>query len=112
LRKYKNNRKFLLIVSNEGHEGTLEVLKYADNVIFNFLNNLFNDNLFSNSSIILVSDHGVAMPSIFYLYDFYKIEKRLPMLYIIVNDRKNISYEKQYKYIHENQQTFITGFDI
>ena len=44
-RKYKDNRKFLSIVSNDGHEGTLEVLKYSDNVIFNFLNNLFNENL-------------------------------------------------------------------
>ena len=111
-RKYKDNRKFLTIVSNEGHEGTLEVLKYADNIIFNFLNNLFNDNLLNNSSIILVSDHGVGMPSIYFPYDFYKIEKKLPMLYLIVNDRKNISYEKQYKYIYENQQTFITGYDI
>ena len=34
------------------------------------------------------------------------------MLYIIVNDRKNKSYEQQYKYIYENQQTFITGYDI
>ena len=81
-------------------------------LLFNFLNNLFNDNLLNNSSIILVSDHRVAMPSLYYIYDFYKIEKRLPMLYIIVNDRKNISYEKQYKYIYENQQTFITSFDI
>ena len=32
-RKYKDNRKFLSIVSNDGHEGTLEVLKYADNII-------------------------------------------------------------------------------
>ena len=30
------------------------------------------------------------------------------MLLILVNDKKNISYEKQYQYIHENQQTFIT----
>ena len=37
-KKYKENRKFLSILSNDGHEGTLEVLKYADNVIFNFLN--------------------------------------------------------------------------
>ena len=44
-RKYKENRKFLLIMSNDGPEGTLEVQKYADNVIFNFLNNLFNENL-------------------------------------------------------------------
>ena len=111
-RKYKNNRKFLLIVSNDGHEGTLEVIKYDDNIIFNFLNNLFNDNLLKNTSIILLSDHGSGMPSIYFPYDFYKIEEQLPMLYMIINDRKNISYEEQYKNIYENQQTFITSYDI
>ena len=111
-RKYKENRKFLTIVSNDGHEGTLEVLKYADNVIFNFLNNLFNKNLLKESSIILVSDHGVGMPSIYFPYDFYRLEGHLPMLYMIVNDRKNVSYDQQYKYIHENQQSFITSYDI
>jgi len=111
-KKYKDNRKYLLIVSNEGHEGTLEVLKYADDIIFNFLNNLFMNNLLKDSSIILLSDHGVGMPSIYYPYDFYKLEQHLPMLYMIINDRENISYEEQYKYIHENQQTFISGFDI
>ena len=111
-RKYKDNRKFLSIVTNDGHEGTLEVVKYVDNIIFTFLNKLFNDNLLKDSSIILLSDHGVGMPSIYYLYDFYKLEEQLPMLYIIVNDRKNISYEGQYKYILENQQTFISSYDI
>ena len=111
-RKYKDNRKFLLIVSNDGHEGTLEVIKYADNIIFNFINNLFNDNLLNNTSIILLSDHGSGMPSIYFPYDFYKIEEQLPMLYMIINDRKNISYEEQYKNIYDNQQTFITSYDI
>ena len=52
------------------------------------------------------------MPSIYYLYDFYKIEMNLPVFFIIINDRKNITYEEQYKYMNENQQTFITAFDI
>jgi hypothetical protein len=111
-RKYKDNRKFFLLVSNDGHEGTLEVVKYDDNIIFNFLNNLFNDNLLNNTSIILLSDHGDKMPSIYYPYNFYRIEGQLPMLYMIINDRKNIGYEEQYKYIYENQQTFITAYDI
>jgi len=111
-RKYKNNRKFLNIVNNDGHEGTLEVLKYSDDIIYNFLINLFNDNLLKDSSIFLLSDHGVAMPSIYYFHLFYQLELRLPMLYIIVNDRKNISYNEQYMYLNENQQTFITGYDI
>lgn len=111
-RKYKDNRKFLTLISNDGHEGTLEALKYSDDIIYNFLNNLFNDNLLTNSSIFLLSDHGVGMPSIYYFYLFYQLELRLPMLYIIVNDRKNISYNEQYMYINENQQSFITSYDI
>ena len=31
---------------------------------------------------------------------------------MIINDRKNISYKEQYFNIYENQQTFITAFDI
>ena len=111
-RKYKDNRKYLQIVTNEGHEGSLESLKYIDNTLYNFLENLFNDNFLKETSILFLSDHGVGTASIYYLYDFYKFEKRLPMLYIIMNDRKNISYSEQYKYLHKNQQTFITGYDI
>ena len=110
--KYKDNRKYASIITNNGHEGTLTVLKYADNIIYNFLNKLFNENLLKDSSVFLISDHGASMPSIYYLYDFYSIEINLPMLYILINDRKNISYEKQYKYINENQQALITAFDI
>ena len=77
-----------------------------------FLNNLFNDNLFKDSSIFILSDHGVTMPSIYYLYDFYQIEGQLPMLYIIVNERNNTYYQKQFKYMQENQQNLITAFDI
>ena len=36
-RKYKNNRKYLNIIFNDGHEGTLEALKYSDDIIYNFL---------------------------------------------------------------------------
>ena len=111
-RKYKDNRKFMTIITNEGHEGTLEVLKYIDDTIFNFLNNLFNDNLLKDTSVFLLSDHGVGMPSIYYLYNFYKFEMHLPMLFVIINDRKKCSYKEQYMHIYNNQQTFITGYDI
>ena len=52
------------------------------------------------------------MPSIYSVYELFTKEIYLPSFFIIINDRKNISYEKQYKYIQENQQTFITAFDI
>ena len=111
-RKYKDNRKYAALFINHGHEGTLSVIKYQDDIIAEFLNRLFYDNLLKDTSIILLSDHGVGMPSIYYIYDFFTTEIYLPSFFIIINDRKNISYEKQYKFIQENQQAFITAFDI
>ena len=111
-RKYSNNRKFSAIVTNDAHEGTLELLKYTDDVIYDFLNSLYNDNLLKDTSIFLMSDHGCTMPSIYYLNKFFQLEYRLPMLFIIINDRKKVDYNKQYFNIHRNQQTFITGYDI
>jgi len=111
-RKYKNNRKFLMIATHDGHEGTLEVLKYLDNTLFNFLNDLFNDNLMKDTTIFLLSDHGTSMPSQYYMNHFYHKEMSLPMLYIICNDRTSVSYNKQYQYIYQNQQVLVTGYDI
>jgi len=111
-RKYTENRKFSLIVSNFAHEGTLQVIKYVDRFISSFLLNLFNDNLLRNTTIFLISDHGATMPSLYYFHSFYRIEGKLPMLYILANDKKNFSYEQQYKYMHENQQNLITAFDV
>ena len=107
-----NNRKFMAIITNDGHEGTLEVLKYIDDILYNFLNKLYNNNLFKNSIIFLLSDHGTGAPSPYYINEFYQIERHLPMLYIICHDRKNISYSQQYEYINRNQQILVTGYDI
>ena len=111
-RKYNENRKFSLILTNFAHEGSLEKLKYIDNIIYKFFTNLFNDNLLKETSVFLLSDHGVAIPSIYFLNDFFQYEKVLPMFYLLVNDRSNDNYDSQYKYLNKNQQTFITGFDI
>lgn len=111
-RKYKNNRKFLLIVNNDGHEGTLEVIKYDDEYSYNFLNDLFNANLLKDSTVMIMSDHGCPIPSIYYFSDFFHIEENLPMLYVLCYDKKNLTYEEQYKFLYQNQQKFITAYDI
>ena len=54
-RKYQNNSRLLIITSNDGHEGTLEVLKYLDNTLFTFLNNLFIDNLLKETTVFLIT---------------------------------------------------------
>jgi hypothetical protein len=111
-RKYQNNRKFSTIIIDSAHEETGEVLKYLDDIISNYLYSLYNDNLFKDSSIFLISDHGLGIQSLYYIFDFYKYESVLPMCYILINDRKNITYHQQYFYIQQNQQIFITAYDI
>ena len=111
-KKYKNNRKYSLIIINSAHESSMELLKYLDDIIYNHLYSLYKDNLLKDTSIFLLGDHGIGIPSLYYIFKFYKIEHVLPMLYIIINDRKNISYNEQYYNIQENQQTFITAYDI
>ena len=90
----------------------METLKYSDEIIYNYLTYLYNKNLLKDTTIFLVSDHGATLPSIYYLDDFFQIEGRLPMLFIIVNDRKNVSYYDQYYHLHKNQQTFVTAYDF
>ena len=111
-RKYKNNRKFLLIVNNDGHEGTLEILKYDDEYLLKFLTKLFKENLLKETVVMILSDHGCTMPSIYHFNDAFNFEISLPMLYILSYDNKNLTYNEQYKYLYENQQKFITGYDI
>ena len=90
--KYKDNRKFSALVTNDAHESTLEALKYTDDIIYNYLTSLYEQNLLKDTTVLLVSDHGTTLPSIYYLSDFFQIEAKLPMLFLIVNDRTNISY--------------------
>ena len=111
-RKYRDNRKYLCINLEDGHEGTMEVLKYADSTIYNFFKALYDDNLLKSTSIFLISDHGTNSPSPYYPMEFFSIERALPMFYLIINDRKNISYEEQYKNIYKNQQILVTGYDV
>ena len=111
-RKYIKNRKYLSINLEDGHEGSMKILKYSDEYLYNFLHTLYNDNLLNSTSIFLLSDHGTHSPSLYYITEFYHIERYLPMFYLICNDRKNISYDEQYTNMNNNQQILITGFDI
>ena len=81
-------------------------------MLFTFLYNLYKENLLNKTSFLLKSDHGESLPSFYYIYDFYRIEYYLPMFYIIVNDRNNLTYNEQYEFISKNKQTLISAYDI
>ena len=111
---YKTNKKFLRIVNTYAHEYSGEKMKYTDEATFNFLNDLFSENQLKNTTIFLAGDHGFALMGVYKLLNpnDWKIEKSLPILIILIPDKKNVSYEMQYTEIHKNQQTLITPFDI
>ena len=114
LENYKTNRKFLRISIPNGHEFSGQASKYVDEPLYNFLNYIFQNNLMKNSAVIFSADHG---HSILVLYKFLEaldqqIELHNPLLLFILSDNKKKTYEEQYGNIYQNQQTFITTYDI
>ena len=92
LEKYKNERKFLRLGFIDGHEGTMEAVKYLDNSLFNFLD-FYIKNYFTNSTAIFIaSDHGENMISIHHLLnsDEFLYERTLGTLFLLLPTK----YEK------------------
>ena len=111
---YKNNKRFLRVVNTYAHEYSGEKAKYSDDALFTFLKELYNSNQLKNTTVFIAGDHGFALMGVHKLINpnDWKIEQSLPIFILIVPDKKNESYEKQYSQILQNQQTLITPFDI
>ena len=111
---YKDNKKFLRIVNTYAHEYIGEKSKYADNALYNFLNDLYSTNSLKNTTVFLAADHGFALMGIYEILKSkdYDLEFQLPFFILLVPDMKNLTYEQQYLNIYKNQQNFITSFDI
>ena len=94
---YEHNQKFLRIVNTYGHDYSGEKAKYSDDSLSKFLEDLFNSNMLENTTVFLAGDHGFALMGIYELIkpNDWKIEKSLPIFFLIVQDKKNISYEEQ-----------------
>lgn len=111
---YNNNKKFLRIVNSYGHEYIGEKSKYADDSLYNFLNDLYISEQMKNTTLFLVGDHGNLLMGVYELFkpNDFEIEKNFPICIIINPDVEKLSYYEQYSEIFQNQQTFITPFDI
>jgi len=112
--KYKNNKRFLRIVNTYAHEYSGEKSKYADDALFNFLNELYLNNELKNTTVFIAGDHGFALMGVYKLFksEDWKIEYSMPIFILLVHDINNKTYEDQYLEIEKNQQNFITSFDI
>ena len=116
---YPDNRKFLRIGFNDGHESTFEVLKYLDDPLYEFLNTFYQKGYLKNTALILVSDHGNHMPGIYNLFlsEQYETERVLGNLFLIINsdilfNEKKETFKIFNENVMENQQSIITPYDI
>ena len=114
LEAYNKNRKYLRISIPNGHELTGQVSKYVDESLYEFLNYIFINNLLKNTTVILSADHGLNILVLYKLFHAldHEVELTNPFLIFIISDQKGKTYEEQYKNIHENQQKFVTTYDI
>ena len=114
---YKNNKKFLRLALNDGHESSFEVIQYLDDALYDFLNEFYEKNYLKNTALIILSDHGNHMPGLYNILfaEQYEIERVLPTLFLILNSEKfyeNKNAENFDFYLNENQQNLITSYDI
>ena len=111
LEAYKSERKFFKICFGDGHESTMEVVKYIDESLSNFLTIILEKYFDNKTAIIFLSDHGAHLPGFQDIF-FHKekiMEKFLAMFFMILPEN-NYNYNKTALKI--NQQRFITIFDI
>ena len=115
LEAYKDVPKFLRLAINDGHESTIEVIKYMDEPVYKFLEYYLENHFTEKSLIIITSDHGQNMPD---LNDLLKSddnikEKTLGTLFLILPDQNenNINLFNSTA-ININEQRFLTPYDI
>ena len=111
---YRDNNKFFRLHLYEAHELTLELIKYADDNIFNFFTNFINKGYLNDTLLLIVSDHGNNFGSFYNLLEGEdkKIEGMLPLFMILIPNKKEIYQSGMYNNLYENQQTFISPYDI
>ena len=116
---YPDNKKFLRLGFNDGHESTFEVLKYLDEPLEQFLQYFLEKGYLKNTALFIVSDHGNHMPGIYNLFfsQQFETERVLANFYLIINSA-NLFGDKlnMFRLFNlnalENQQSLITPYDI
>ena len=107
---YLNEKKFLRLSFQDAHEGTLEVVKYLDKKLAEFLEFFWHKKYLEDTAIFLVSDHGNNMIGFYNILQVedYVLEKTLGTWLMILPKKINVDE----KNIEINQQRLVTTYDI
>ena len=111
---YSDNKKFYRVHFNEAHEGSMELVTYLTDPLFEFVKYFFDNNLLDDTFMFIISDHGHHMlgPWTFIRSQDYVLETTLATLFFIIPNNEKLYENGLYDIIHENQQVFVTPYDI
>lgn len=114
LKTYKDENKMFLLQSIEGHEPTNQAIGYLDDILYNHLVSSFSRGFLKDTAIIIFSDHGEHINGPLYIINSLdiKYERTLPLLILAVHNDENLYKKDFYENIKNNQQIFITSYDI
>ena len=109
LEQYKDERKFLRLGFIDGHEGTMEAIKYLDKHLFKFLKFYFSNYFTNSTAIIIASDHGENMISVHHLLnsDEFLYERTLGTFFLLLPNH----YQKPKNFIFENNLEIIDNLE-
>ena len=113
-KNYLKQNKMFLFQSLDGHEPTGEVLGYLDEEFYHFLHNFYSKAFLKDTIVIIFSDHGQHLNGPLYFtksMDFF-YERTLPILILIIPNEKRLYENNLYETLKNNQQVFITAYDI
>ena len=107
---YSKEHKFLRLSFQDAHEGTLEVVKYLDVKLAEFLEKFDKKGYLKDTAVFLVSDHGNNMVGIYNIFQFedYVLEKTLGTWFMLLPKKKEIDE----KFLEINQQRLVSSYDI
>ena len=111
LNAYQKERKYIRLGFIDGHEPTLEVIKYMDDSLYNFINNFINNYYNTSSAIFIVSDHGENMQqneATFEKGEDFQFEKTTGAFFLFLSDKVKYDIES----FKHNEQVFLTPYDI
>ena len=110
--KYKNNKKYFRMAFNYGHEKTGAVISKLDEPLYNFLFEFYDKGYFDNTAIFIVSDHGNQNIGIYNKInkEQFEYEKKMSTFLLLLSKNNNIENYKMN--LLNNQQIFLTPYDI
>ena len=111
LEAYKNQRKFMRMCFLDTHEATMQVVKYLDEPLNNFLNLIIDKYSNNKTAIVFLSDHGGKLPGPYYVLfvEEFIFEAELAALFLILPEN-NTKYDKNI--VLKNEKRFLSDYDV